>query len=107
MADYKKTPTNLPATTIVDDPPPAFSEIQPQPQSPPHAVNPEKTPIVPQPQPQPQAIINTVPIQSLARSPAPILCPICGAPGLTVVSYETGNTTQYAPHFPPLTKLTC
>ncbi|KAG0638450.1 hypothetical protein HOY80DRAFT_169920 [Tuber brumale] len=98
-----------------DPPPPAFSEIQPDPKSPPppNTAPPEKPPIAhepPKPQPQPQQqqpqfpvsggapalYINTVPLQSLTRSPAPVQCPVCGARGLTVVSYETGNTTHMA-----------
>ncbi|CUS12559.1 unnamed protein product [Tuber aestivum] len=106
MTGRKITPADPPATSN-DPPPPPFSEIQPQ--SPPHTVNPEKPPIAPEPQPQPQpqaqvpasngapgVYVHTVSLQSLARSPAPVHCLICGARGLTVISYETGNTTHMA-----------
>ncbi|PWW80498.1 hypothetical protein C7212DRAFT_308166 [Tuber magnatum] len=100
----KVTPTDPPATTN-NPPPPTFSEIQPQ--SPPHTVNPEKPPIAPEPQPQPQpqpqvpvsggapgAYVQTVPFHVLNHAPAPVHCPICGARGLSVISYESGNTTH-------------
>ncbi|KAG0127044.1 hypothetical protein HOY82DRAFT_568665 [Tuber indicum] len=100
--------------TANDLPPPASGEIQPDPKYPPPkgTAPPENPPIAseppkPQPQPpqQPQApvsggapgpYINTVPLQSLTRSPAPVQCPVCNARGLTVVTYEIGNTTHLA-----------
>ncbi|RPA99440.1 hypothetical protein L873DRAFT_1683845 [Choiromyces venosus 120613-1] len=114
MTDYKTPPTN---TTNNYVPPPAFSEIQPQPaQQYPAPTNPEKPPLPQtdsqyqqtQPPQQPQQPVagggaaaagtyaQATPLAALTRSPAPVDCPVCGKRGLSVVTYETGNTTHLA-----------